>query len=249
MQDFSDLTIAEKRFILQFDNDSLFFEPNKGLGNMDFAMLKDKEFNRIVDQILGYRDFRQIEKARKVSWFGNSTLGKARWSGRSRSDGFSSSYRNIKTILKASGMKDGDTFVDIGSSYGRVGCVIGANFPNTRFIGYEIIRERFVEAQRVAELLKFDNVSYLCEDVSADDFTMPQADWFFLYDSLNKKTLARVLEKISRSVNNKDAQLMAKYNGNSSRYTDSPYLDFIAKTEDKDSFAQCWFYRFKQPER
>ena len=48
-------------------------------------------------------------------------------------------------------MKDGDTFVDIGSGYGRVGCVVGVNFPNSRFLGYEIVQERVIEAQRVAD--------------------------------------------------------------------------------------------------
>ena len=190
-------------------------------------------------------DLRFIEKERKNQEPETSRLGEAKWSKLSASDGFSSAYRNIKAILKASEMKDGDRFVDIGSSYGRVGCVVGANFPNTRFIGYEIVPERLAEAERIAETLELHNVSYFLEDVSADEFRMPEADWYFLYDSLNTDTLNYILEKMHTTLKNREARIIAKYTGNLRKYAGSPYLKLISKTGAKDSFGECWFYGFK----
>lgn len=239
------LSIVERISLLLLNNDLSTSHLNRGIYEAGLSALEDNEFDVFVDQILGYGNLPKIENERKHKEPARSALGKAKWSAQSASDGFSSSYRNIKAILKASGMQDGDTFVDIGSGYGRVGCVVGANFPNSRFLGYEIVPERVIEAQRIAELLELNKLSYFCKDVSADDFTLPVADWFFLYDSLNDKTLAHILKKICHTKGNRNARLIAKYTGNLNRYSKSPYLELISKTEVKDCFGKCWFYRFK----
>lgn len=245
--EFSNLGSRERRSILLLDSDSVILESGEHAEEFDLSTLKDRKFDRLVDAILGYEDLNKIERSRGSTRTIVSSLGKAKWSRKSRSNGFSSSYRDIKAILSASGMKDGDTFVDLGASYGRVGCVIGANFPNTQFIGYEIVPERCVEAQRIAKFLQIeDTVNYFCNDISADDFTMPDADWYFLYDSLNNKTLSHIFEKIYRTGNNPNARLIAKYTGSRSIYSDSPYLEFISSIDGVRSFGNCWFYRFKQ---
>lgn len=268
----SNLSIADRKAILLFGNDSLppaFERERKGINRLAFedlriggidpppvfrnteiremeSSLEDREFDDIVDQILGYKDLSQIENSRNASREILSKLGKAKWSHGSGSDGYSSSYRDIKAVLKASGMKDGDTLVDIGSSYGRVGCVVGANFPNSPFVGYEIVQERVTEAQRVAELLQLDNVSYYCQDVSAGDFEIPQADWFFLYDSLNDETITHIIEKIFKKEENHNARLIVKYTGDFPEYEESPYLELVSKNESEATFGESWIYRFKQ---
>lgn len=199
----------------------------------------------MVDRILGYGNLKKIEAIRDDKAASHSSLGEAKWSKQSSSDGYSSSYRNIKIILEAVGIKDGDVFVDIGSSYGRVGCVVGTNFPNVRFLGYEIVQERVAEAQRVAEFLQFENVNYFHTDISAEDFVIPEADWFFLYDSLNDKTLESILTKISKNKASREVHLIAKYTGDLNKYAKSPYLEFISKNGENGSFGECWLYRFK----
>jgi hypothetical protein len=240
-QQSGDLSISDRKAVLLLDNDSLPPELNGGADGIDLSGLSNYEFDAVADRILGYGDLSQIESAR------NSHLSEtlASWSKPTSPDGYSSSYRSIKKILKASGMKDGDSFVDIGSSYGRVGCTVGVNFPRSRFLGYEIVAERVIEAQRVAKFLRLDNVSYYHADVSADNFKLPEADWFFLFNPLDKEALTRILGKIYHSTKNRTVRLIAKYTGDLDKYAKSPYLELISTIGEPGNFDACWFYRFK----
>ncbi len=238
------LSVNERKSVLLFENETLPADVEQKLEAVDLSVLKSTQFDEIVDQILGYKNLSEIER-RREGQVTASRLGEAKWSKQSASNGFSSAYRDIKAILSTSGMQDGDRFVDIGSSYGRIGCVVGANFPNTQFIGYEIVPERMAEAKRIAKGLELHNVSYFHEDVSADGFKMPEADWYFLYDSLNNDTLPYLLEKMHTMLKNRNARVMVKYTGNLNKYSKSPYLKLISKTGEKDSFGECWFYGLK----
>ncbi len=245
--EFHNLSINERISVLLFNNESLLLRREDYFEEVDFSTLTDREFNRLVDEILGYRNFANIEHSRSSSKAIASSIGSAKWSKKSSSDGFSSSYRDIKTILQASGMKDGDTFVDIGSSYGRVGCVVGTNFPSTQFTGYEIVRERCIEAQRITKFLQMDdNVQYFPEDVTADNFVVPDADWYFIYDSFDDQALDHIVKKIYQTGTNRTARLIAKYTGSHRKYSDSPYLELISSMKRTSDFGGCWFYRLKQ---
>ncbi len=239
-----ELSISDRKSILLIDNDSLPSDASRGVEEIDLSILEDREFDALVDRIIGYKYLSKIESTRKDQPL-LSKQGEAKWSKKSPVDGYSSSYRDIKEILKVSGMKDGDSFVDIGSSFGRVGCVIGANFPNTQFSGYEIVPERVAEAQRIADFLQLDNVNYFHADVSADHFEIPEADWFFFCDPLDGDELAYTLQKIHNRVSNKEVRLIAKYTGGLNKYAKSPYLEFISKTGKEGTIGECWFYRFK----
>ena len=227
------------------DNDALPSDPKRNIEGIDLSALNNYAFDAIADRILGYSDLSQIESSRNNHTADTSLTGEANWSQPTSPDGYSSSYRHIKAILKTSGMKDGDTFVDIGSSYGRVGCTVGVNFPKSCFWGYEIVEERVAEAQRVAEFLQLHNVSYYHADVSADNFEIPQADWFFLFNPLGKEALARVLKKIYQASRSREVRLIAKYTGDLDKYAKSPYLELIKKIGEPGNFDACWFYRFR----
>ena len=243
---FEKLSVVDRKSVLLFKPENLAYLSK--IAQTDLSKLKNSEFDHIADEIVGYHDLSLIEQKR-IDDYAESTLGKAKWSKKSASTGYSSAYRHIKKILKASGMKDGDTFVDLGASYGRVGCVVGANFPNSLFFGYEIIKERLLEAQRVAKLLDLENVTYIHADLSADDLILPQADWFFLYDSVNDKTLEHILKKIHGLKGDREAHLIAKFTGGLRKYAESPYLELIKRTGKVGSFDECWFYRFRQAEQ
>ena len=239
------LSISDRKAVLLLDNDSLPPDPEGNSEGIDLSALDNYTFDAIADRILGYGDLSQIENVRKDRMLESSSLDEASWSQPTSPDGYSSSYRPIKAILKASGMKDGDTFVDIGSSYGRVGCTVGVNFPNSRFLGFEIVRERVTEAQRVADFLQLHHVIYYHADVTADDFTIPEADWFFFFNPLNKEALVRILEKIYHSKGNREIHLIAKYTGDLDKYAKSPYLELISAIGEPGNFDACWFYRFR----
>ena len=230
----NELSLNEKISLLRLENEFLLNE----------KLSEEFQFDEIIDTILGYNDFGKLEKKRNNEGI-LSAVGYAKWSKKTLSDGYSSSYNDIKLIFKEIEIKSGDVFVDIGSSYGRVGNIVGANYPNTQFLGYEIVRERAIEAQRVAKLLQLSNVNYFCTDVSASEFNIPEANWFFLYDSLNNESLAKILEKISMINSNRKARLIVKFGGGLLKYTRSPYLELVFKSKKRKTIGEFWVYQIK----
>lgn len=76
----------------------------------------------IIDWIIGYRSIKEIEESRNSKTI-CSAVGDAKWS-ESIATGYNSSYSDIKAVLKVAGIKDGETFIDIGSGYGRIGKMV-----------------------------------------------------------------------------------------------------------------------------
>ena len=99
-----EISISERKSILLIDNDTLASDASKGVEEIDLSILKDREFDALVDRIIGYKYLSKLESIRKDQPL-LSKQGEAKWSKKSPVDGYSSSYRDIKEILKVSGMK------------------------------------------------------------------------------------------------------------------------------------------------
>ena len=53
-------------------------------------------------------------------------------------------YTEITEILQRLELKPGDQLIDLGAGYGRIGFVMGHNYPESIFIGYEAVSERVI---------------------------------------------------------------------------------------------------------
>ncbi|MFG1501206.1 class I SAM-dependent methyltransferase [Halobacteriovorax sp. XZX-3] len=86
--------------------------------------------------------------------------------------------------------------VDIGAGYGRVGIVMNSVFPEARFIGYEILKQRESEGNRLFERLELLNCEILLEDVLEDDFILPKAQIYFIYDFSEIEDISKILDEL-----------------------------------------------------
>ncbi len=107
---------------------------------------------------------------------------------------FLTPYSECRAILTELQFVDGETFVDFGAGYGRMGHVLETFFPQGNFIGFEIIESRVQEANRVAELQK-KRFRLECIDICSDHFLIPRADVYFLYDFGSEEQIQKFLEK------------------------------------------------------
>src|SRR4051794_33235374 len=57
-------------------------------------------------------------------------------------------YTELRRILESLKPAPGDTVIDLGAGYGRLGFVLARHFPEARFVGYECVAERAEEANR-----------------------------------------------------------------------------------------------------
>ena len=55
-------------------------------------------------------------------------------------------------------------------------------FPDAEFIGIEILKERYLEACRVFDKFDLPKCNMLNRNLMDPDFTIPEADLYFIYD-------------------------------------------------------------------
>jgi cyclopropane fatty-acyl-phospholipid synthase-like methyltransferase len=86
-------------------------------------------------------------------------------------------YVEIREMLSRLPLKSGDTVVDLGAAYGRMGHVIGRHYQNVQFVGYEFVSERVEEALRCLEKFNYTNVRLEVADLSYPKFFQSQHDF------------------------------------------------------------------------
>ena len=107
-----------------------------------------------------------------------------------------------------------ESFVDLGAGYGRVAIVMNSFFPETSFIGYEIEESRVLEGRRVFELLKLENATLIEQNILDDEFDIPKADVYFIYDfSQSVVDLKKILNKLSNKISTDNFFLIARGKG------------------------------------
>ena len=105
-------------------------------------------------------------------------------------------YNHIYDALISLSQYPIEKIVDIGCGYGRVGLVMNSLFPNAEFVGYEILKLRAREANRVYEKLELNNCEVLLENVLDDAFLLPKAQIYFIYDFSEMEDLCVILDEL-----------------------------------------------------
>jgi hypothetical protein len=72
-------------------------------------------------------------------------------------------YTELRFILSTLNYPNTADFslVDLGSAYGRLAFVLNTHYPNAQFTGFEAVKERAIEGQRVIELHKLTRAQTL----------------------------------------------------------------------------------------
>lgn len=72
--------------------------------------------------------------------------------------------------------------VDLGAGYGRLGLVLHQLYPGVKFSGFEYVKERVAEGNRVLELHGCSQAKLLVQDLLQENFSLPEAQYYFIYD-------------------------------------------------------------------
>lgn len=86
--------------------------------------------------------------------------------------------------------------IDIGSGHGLPFLMLGDQFKNTEFIGFDIVRAKVNVANEKAEKLGLKNVSFIDQDLGDPQFSIPEADAYYLYNPLSENVLMKVVRQI-----------------------------------------------------
>lgn len=172
-----------------------------------------------LDRYLGYRvpkiEAKLLQKYRAYDRSNDNTSKKKHYMGTQTWIGLhpqalQTPYFDIYEVLSFLKNEDVKHVVDIGAGYGRVGIVANVIYPEVKFTGYEILRQRQQEGNRIYSNLNLDNCKIELEDVLEPDFELPKAEVYFIYDFSEKEHVYRILKSLSERINRYKFYLIAR---------------------------------------
>lgn len=152
-------------------------------------------------------------------------------------------YLEIRSLLEELQPSPGDQIVDLGAGYGRMGFVIGASYPEVRFLGYELVRERVEEAIRCLSKFHYPHVQMVCGDLAASDFQPAEAKYYFLYDYGTRAAIEKTLNDLRQIAQRAPITVIGR--GRASRDAverGHPWLSEIIAPRHFDRFSIYWSY-------
>lgn len=106
-------------------------------------------------------------------------------------------YTELRSMLARLAPQAGQTVVDLGAGYGRMGFVVARHHPGVRFVGYEFVQERVTEGSGRLRAAGAEKTSILLQaDLSDPAFVPPAADFYFIYDYGTRKAIQKTLEDL-----------------------------------------------------
>src|SRR5690606_9810842 len=83
-------------------------------------------------------------------------------------------------------------------------------FPNSNFIGFEILKEREKEGNRIFKHYHFENCQIQLCDVLEGNFELPNAEVYFIYDFSEIEDIEKILDQLLAKKENQRFFLIAK---------------------------------------
>lgn len=160
---------------------------------LNSSELTNREHSKLIDKILGFRILKierkliqqykafYVEESNSTKKVFNSNDSSAEtWIGLNPQV-LLTPYAELYDIFNLIADKKIKKIIDIGCAYGRVGIVAKAFFPDVEFVGYEIVKKRINEANRISDLYQYD-FSILDQNVLDQGFELPESSVYFIYD-------------------------------------------------------------------
>jgi hypothetical protein len=98
--------------------------------------------------------------------------------------------------------------IDLGAGYGRLGFVLGREYPDVEYIGYEYVTERLTEGARCLRRGRFRttnsahasdsaaSLNIIEADLQSIDFQTPVATHYFIYDFGSARAISKILNQL-----------------------------------------------------
>ncbi len=109
--------------------------------------------------------------------------------------------------------KDGEVVVDLGAGYGRLGIVLHFLYPDVIFKGYELVKERVVEGNRILKKFQVKDGELLEQDLMNPLFRLPKANYYFLYDYGKVEHIRHTLSQLEEMTSHHHFKVIARGKG------------------------------------
>lgn len=105
-------------------------------------------------------------------------------------------YSEIYRILQLLKLKPFQHIVDLGAAYGRMGIVVGGLYIKNIFTGYEYVKARVDEGNRIYRELGLKKCELVEQDLYDKNFELIEADIYFIYDYGQVEHINHTLKQI-----------------------------------------------------
>lgn len=106
---------------------------------------------------------------------------------------FLTPYSELREIVEALRPASGETIVDAGAGYGRLGFVLDRHAPGVAFLGLELVPERVREGARALAARRCMNARLIEFDLLEDPDRIQSASTYFIYDFGTTQAIERCL--------------------------------------------------------
>jgi hypothetical protein len=145
------------------------------------------------------------------SWGQSLHAGNQTWVGLSHQT-LQTPYSELKQMCELLNPVPGSRLVDLGAGYGRIGLVLAALYPEVVFLGYEYVLERVAEGRRILEAFRCTG-RLEKQDLTAEDFQLPEAEYYFLYDYGTVAHIRKTLGHLEMMAEKKNFKVIARGKG------------------------------------
>lgn len=125
-------------------------------------------------------------------------------------------YSELERMCQRLSPKKGERLVDLGAGYGRLGIVMHQLCPEAHFLGYEFVPERVEEGKRIFQQLNLTRAALFEQDLTSENFQVPEAEFYFLYDYGKVSHIRQTLNQLSQIADRKTFHLVGRGKGSRS---------------------------------
>lgn len=119
-------------------------------------------------------------------------------------------YSELLRILQILKIKPYQHVIDLGAAYGRMGIVLGGLHPKNSFTGFEYVKSRVDEGNRVYKELGLSKCQLVLQNLFANDFDLPEADVYFIYDYGQVEHIDHTLKQMRKVSHKRPIKVVAR---------------------------------------
>jgi 16S rRNA G527 N7-methylase RsmG len=132
----------------------------------------------------------------------------------------------------------GTHFIDLGAGYGRLGLVLNRMCQQVRFTGFELVEQRVNEANRVFQERGLVDCKLFKQDLTAADFKIPKADFYFIYDFGKVAHIRQILKQLEVLADMINFKVIARGKGSRSIIEhEHPWLSQVFAVHKEENFS------------
>ena len=176
-------------------------------------------------------------KGNHKTWGARLHEGNQTWVGLSHQT-LQTPYSELIKMCRYLNPASASTMVDLGAGYGRMGLVLKVLYSEVNFVGYEYVRERVDEGNRILNKYECHKALLLQQDLTANDFELPQAEYYFVYDYGTLTHIRATLKQFKKLADHHKFKLIARGKGTRSLIQyEHPWLADVYPAIHEENFS------------